>query len=84
MPAFGVWGVRGAAECVADGLPELPLARPQTCLSHICVKGGSDWGEVWQVGTDAGAKYMKAWEHWISSPPAVVPCPSTLTYDWPH
>ena len=56
---------------------------PQTCLSHICAKGGSDWGEVWQVGTEAGGKYMQAWHKWIESEPAVVPCPASLTFDWP-
>eukprot|EP01051_Picozoa_sp_SAG22_P015369 SAG22_NODE_1996_length_3186_cov_23.257856_6_plen_104_part_00 len=41
-------------------------AGPQSCLARKdsgCVKGGSDWGEVWQVGTEivGNNKYMDAW-----------------------
>ena len=39
------------------------VCQPDEALcDHSCSKGGSDWGEVWQVGIDAGAKYMAAWE----------------------
>ena len=52
----------------------------QTCLSaQPQCKGGSDWGEIWQVNN---SKYLQAWEQWVSGSPKIVPCPDTLTFDW--
>lgn len=61
----------------ATGAPQA-----QQCLANksLCPRGGSDWGEVWQLHDE---EYLEAWNDWLTSEPAIVPCPSNLTYNWP-